>query len=137
MSYLDIAKRQLPNDEGRRNRLYRDTVGKLTTGVGRNVDDVAFSDDEIDLMFDNDCKRADTVCRGLFPFFDALTDNRKAALLNLAFNLGPGLSAFHHMIAAVNKEDYAEAARQMKASKWYTQVQPSRSERLVKMMQEG
>ncbi len=137
MSYLAIAEAQLPLDEGKRNRVYKDQFGNQTVGIGRNIDAVAFSDDEIALMFDNDCKRADTVCRGLFPFFDALTDNRKAALLNLAFNLGPGLSAFHHMIAAVNKEDYAEASRQMKASKWYTQVQPSRSERLVKMMQEG
>lgn len=137
MSYLDIAKAQLPADEGRRNRLYKDTVGKQTVGIGRNVDDVAFSDEEIALMFDNDCKRADVVCRGLFPAFDALTDNRKAALLNMAFNLGPGLSAFHHMIDAVNNDDFDEAARQMKASKWYTQVQPSRSERLVSMMQLG
>lgn len=137
MSYLDIAKTQLPGDEGRRTRIYRDTVGKQTVGIGRNVDDVAFSDDEIALMFCNDCKRADVVCRNLFPAFDALTDNRKAALLNMAFNLGPGLSAFHHMIDAVNSDDFAEAARQMRASKWATQVQASRSERLIEMMANG
>ncbi len=137
MTYLAIAAVQLPVDEGRRQRVYKDQFGNQTVGIGRNIDAVAFSDDEITLMFNNDCKRADVICRSLFPHFDALTDNRKAALLNLAFNLGPGLQAFHKMIAAVNAGDFDEAAAQMKDSAWFHQVQASRSERLIGMVKNG
>lgn len=137
MTYIDICKAQLRIDEGWKNRPYKDTVGKLTVGCGRNIDDVPFGDDEITLMLENDLIRAESICRTLYPGFDAISDNRRAALMNLAFNMGGGLSAFHHMNEAVNNDDWEEAARQLMASKWATQVQESRSSRLHDMIQNG
>ena len=137
MSYLDILKTQLTVDEGSRLRPYTDTVGKITIGIGRNLSDVGISKDEQDLMFQNDVFRADAIARDLFPTFDDLTDNRKAVLCNMAFNLGKGsLSSFVLMISAVNQGDYATAADRMLKSLWAIQV-GGRATRLSNLMRSG
>jgi lysozyme len=89
VSWRDIVSHQLRIDEGVRNRPYKDTVGKLTIGVGRNLDDVGVNDDEIALMLDHDIDEAErTARRVLVGSFDDLTDERKAAVVNMAFNMG-------------------------------------------------
>jgi lysozyme len=136
VSYLDIARTQIKADEGVRAFPYKDSVGIQTIGVGRNLE-MGLRPDEIDLMLDNDLKQAEVDARFLFPAFDSLSDNRKAALLNMSFNLGRArLSAFHKMIEAVNHDDFEEAATQMLASKWAVQV-GNRAQRLAKAMREG
>ena len=58
--------------------------------------------------------------------------------MNLSFNMGERrLRGFQKMIAAVHAGDFERAADELVNSKWYTQVQPSRSHRIVKMMREG
>ena len=47
---------QLRLHEGVEHKPYTDTVGKLTIGVGRNLDDRGLSDDEIDYILANDIK---------------------------------------------------------------------------------
>jgi len=136
MSYFYIAKTQIRVDEGVQSHPYKDTEGILTIGVGRNLEK-GLRPDEIDLMFENDLRDAETDARSLFPAFDSLSDNRKAVLLNMSFNLGKArLSAFHKMIEAVNHDDFEEAATQMLNSKWAVQV-GNRAQRLAKAMREG
>jgi lysozyme len=52
----DLLALTLQRHEGLRLRLraYRDTVGKLTIGYGRNLDDRGISEDEAGFMLDND-----------------------------------------------------------------------------------
>jgi lysozyme len=50
MSYLDIVRAQLKVDENIKSKPYRDTVGKWTIGVGRNLDDVGLRPKEIDFF---------------------------------------------------------------------------------------
>lgn len=130
---------QLNIDEGRRNKLYKDTAAppKLTIGVGRNIEDRGLRDDEIDLMLSNDIDEAAAIARSLCPVFDKLGDVRQEVLVNMAFNMGsPRLSGFKMMLAAVAAADYQEAADQMENSAWYRQV-GARAERLVKAMRTG
>src|SRR5438045_2840681 len=47
---------QLSIDEFRSKKIYQDTRGKITGGVGRNLTDRGFNDDEIDLMLQNDVR---------------------------------------------------------------------------------
>ena len=47
-------KAELTRDEDRRYRIYTDTVGKVSGGIGRNLTDKGFRDNEIDLMYQND-----------------------------------------------------------------------------------
>lgn len=128
---------QLIRDEGKRYRPYRDTVGKLTAGVGRNLDDVPFSDDEIALMLTNDIQAATTGLAKALPWTSRLDSVRLAALINMAFNLGlPSLLGFRNTLALIQSGQYTRASDEMLASKWATQV-GDRAKRLAKQMATG
>jgi lysozyme len=135
-SARDIARAQLRIDEGTRAKPYRDSVGKLTIGVGRNLDDVGLRPHEVDFLLDNDIAEAEADARVLFAF-DGLSANRQAALINMAFNLGRArLAAFGNLRAAIEAGDFARAAAEMLDSKWAKQVGP-RASRLAQQMIEG
>ena len=113
---------QLRRDEGVRYTPYRDTLGLLTVGVGRCLDRVPFSDDEVNLMLANDIVDKQKQLQQ-FPWFTALDDVRKAAVVNMAFNLGVhGLLGFPHAIAALAKQDWATANSELLDSVWSRQV---------------
>lgn len=122
MSYRDTLRVALPVDEGTRDKPYRDTVGKLTIGVGRNLDDVGVNEAEIALMLENDITRAEAAARRLVANFDELSDGRKAVVINMAFNLGERLAGFTATLTAIREGRFADAADEMLKSKWATQV---------------
>jgi lysozyme len=127
---------QLSRDEGRKARLYQDTVGKWTCGVGRNASDVPFSDDEIDLMLANDIQRVYTALVQ-YPWFMELDDVRRGAIQNMAFNLGvSGLLHFPTMIACLSQKDWEGAAAAMADSLWARQV-GDRAKRLEQQILAG
>jgi lysozyme len=137
MGYIDILKPQLRVDEGIRAKPYKDTVGKLTIGVGRNLDDVGVSDDEIDLMLTNDILHAEHAARGVLNCFDNLSDVRKAVVVNMAFNMGQRVfSTFTNTLKAINEGRYDDAADGMLASHWAQQV-GARAKRLADAMRQG
>src|SRR5579872_5460595 len=95
-------------DEGRRPRLYQDSRGKWTIGIGRNLSDRPLSDDEIDYLFANDLRMIQGQA-ATFPWFAALDDVRQGAILNLLFNMGlPTLLTFHHFLAAMANRRFAD-----------------------------
>lgn len=131
--------KQLEIDEGRRRRIYLDNANppRWTGGVGRNLSDRGFSDDEIDLMLKNDIDEAVRIAKGLIPAYDQLDDVRQEVVCNMAFNLGiVRLGGFKRFLASVNRHDYQSAATEMQDSAWYTQV-GARAKRLVQAMREG
>jgi len=137
MNYLDTVNAQLRIDEGVRFKPYRDSVGKLTIGVGRNLDDVGLRPDEINYLLANDMRIAENTAVVLFPAFAGLSDNRKAVLINMAFNLGQDrLSKFKRFRDAIESENFALASSEMLDSAWSTQV-GNRAERLAKLIREG
>lgn len=128
---------RLSIDEDRRKRIYVDTVGKISGGVGRNLTDRGFRDDEIDLMLTNDVAEAVGECRRLFRGFDSLAEARQEVLVNMMFNMGyTRLAGFKKMIAAVQAGNWREAASQMLDSKWADQV-GDRADRLADAMRKG
>lgn len=129
--------KQLEIDEGRRRRLYKDTVGKLTIGVGRNIEDRGLRDDEIDLMLSNDIDEAIGISRALVATFDKLDDVRQEVVVNMALNLGmTRLGGFKQFIGALLRFDFQRATAEMMDSKWYEQV-GDRGKRLAYAMREG
>lgn len=136
MTYLDITRAQLPSDEGRKDKLYLDSLGIPSIGIGRNLRDVGLRPDEIAYLFENDLREAESIARALFPSFDRLSDNRKAVLLNMSFNLGHKLAGFVMFRQAVEAGAWEQASVEMKDSLWAKQV-GKRAERLSKMMREG
>lgn len=124
-------------DEGRKARVYTDTVGKVSGGVGRNLTDKGFRPDEIDLMLSNDIIEATSTARSLVPGFDKLDDVRQEVLVNMAFNLGyTRLSGFRMFLSFVNSSEFGDAAHEMLQSKWATQV-GARANRLSNAMRDG
>ncbi len=65
-------------------------------------------------------KIAQTLCGNVW---DGLSDVRKRAVTDLAFNLGqPRLSKFTNFLQAMKASDFNKAAFELKNSKWYSQV---------------
>jgi len=114
---------QLVRHEGLRLKPYRDTVGKLTVGVGRNLDDVGVTEEEAMHLLHNDVTRVWHDLTRAVPSFGALDEDRQHVLIDMAFNLGvPGLLKFRKMLDAVERRDFERAASEMLDSKWATQV---------------
>jgi lysozyme len=133
---MDILT-QLKRDEGVRLKPYRDSVGKLTIGTGRNLDDVGISLEENDLMLRNDIERSRRDLFQHLPWVVCLDDARRGVLLNLTFNMGiGGLCAFRNTLALIQQGQYDKAAEAMLQSKWAEQVGP-RAHRLAVQMQTG
>ena len=132
---MDLVQ-QLRRDEGVRHTPYLDSKGILTVGVGRNLRDVPFSDDEINLMLVNDIK--DKMKQlSAFNWYNELDEVRKAAVTNWAFNVGVhGLLNFPHAVAAIARKDWATVNSEMLDSQWARQV-GDRANRLALQMLKG
>lgn len=128
---------ELIRDEAMRLKPYRDSVGKLTIGVGRNLDDVGISQVEAAQMLDSDIRRTADALDKALPWWRSLDEVRQRVILNMAFNLGvAGLLGFKNTLAAVQAGKYDDAAAGMLASKWARQV-GDRARRLANMMVAG
>lgn len=137
MGHIDIVKAQLQIDEGKRRKPYVDTRGRMTIGIGRNLTDKGLSAAEINILFDNDVAEAELGARAIFHTFDQLTENRKAVLVNMVFNMGASVfSGFHATIVAVESGDFSGAAERMLQSRWASQV-GDRAKRLADLMKSG
>ena len=122
--------------EGRRNFPYEDSVGKLTIGVGRNLEDRGLSDDEVNLLLSNDQEIAHNEAKKL-GFFDSLDPTRQMIIMDMVFNMGlPRFKGFVATIAALEAKDYKVAAAEMQNSRWFRQT-GRRAQRLVRMMYTG
>lgn len=127
---------QLIEHEGLRLKPYKDTEGKLTIGIGRNLDDVGISEGEARFMLGNDIARAFGAA-GKYRWFSRLSDNRQRVILDMLFNLGATrFATFKRMIAALERGNFEDAAAEMIDSKWAHQVK-SRAWKLVDMMRSG
>jgi lysozyme len=130
------VKTLIEDHEGRRSKIYRCTAGKNSIGIGRNLDDVGLSDDEIDYLFANDLKRARDAA-SKYPWFADLSEVRQAAILDLMFNLGATrFAGFRNFIHAMSLKQYAWAAAELENSKWFSQVR-RRARRIKSMISTG
>lgn len=110
-------------NEGDRYKPYKDTVGKITIGRGRNLDDVGISHTELLTLFENDKKRATDVLAVAYPWFAGLSEARQAACIDLIFNLGAvKLRQFVRFLAAMAQSDWPKAAQELRDSSLYTQA---------------
>lgn len=133
----DDLRRQLVRHEGLRLKLYRDTVGKLTIGVGRNLDDVGISEAEAFALLADDVGRAEAGLDARLPWWRGLDPVRRDVLVDMAFNLGvEALCGFRTTLAAVQGRRFGEAADAMLRSAWAGQVK-GRATTLAAMMRSG
>jgi lysozyme len=124
--------------EGLRLQPYTDTVGKLTIGIGRNLTDVGISALEAYDLCDHDVDRASEVLVKRYPWVLEQDMVRRVVLTELMFNMGPsGLGSFVNTLRAFERKDYSSAAEGLRQSKWFRQVQASRSARIIQMVLSG
>jgi lysozyme len=125
---------QLLVDEGLRLKPYRCTAGRLTIGVGRNLDDKGISHAEALVLLQNDLDEAWGGLHASLPWISAAPEAVQEALVNMAFNLGlKGLLGFAQTLELLRLGRYAEAATGMLASRWAGQV-GARAQRLAAMV---
>lgn len=133
---------QLRLHEGERRKPYRDTVGKLTIGIGRNLDDKGLRRDEIEYLLANDIADARADLDRYLPWWRGLDPVRQRVLIDMMFNMGAGspsrggLLSFVNTLSEIRRGNYAFAADMMLASKWAGQV-GRRAVRLATMMRTG
>ena len=132
MTLVDL----LIKHEGIELKPYKCSAGRYTIGIGRNLQDCGITAQEALFLLDNDIERV-TKELEVLRFTQYLNEPRKIALLDMLFNIGfPRFLKFKRMIAALEEQDYDEAALQMLDSKWATQV-GNRAIELSEMIRTG
>lgn len=130
-------ERQLIGHEDLRLKPYRCPAGKLTIGVGRNLDDNGITKAEAMAMLRNDILATRLSLERVLPGFLAVSARRRMALIDMCFNLGlPRFLQFKNMHAAIVAGDFSLAADEMLDSSWARQV-GLRARTLATMMREG
>jgi len=121
---IEMLKRHEGSKINSRGRhiLYKCSADKWTCGYGRNAEENGFSEDEAELMLQNDIEQASKDAKSLFPDFDGFTTNRQNALIDMVFNLGINrFKLFKNTIRAIKRDDCTAAARLAKQSRWHNQ----------------
>ena len=117
---------QLSIHEGVKKFAYKCPAGKITVGIGRNIDSdggLGLSDDEIIYLLRNDISRIDEELTNAFRFYKELDRVRKDAMINICFNLGlTRLRSFREALGRMEKKEYPEAAVEFLDSLWASQV---------------
>ncbi len=135
---MNRIKAQLVRHEGLRLKPYRCTAGKLTIGIGRNLDDRGISQKEAYAMLERDIQDCEQWLIDEIPeVYNKLDEVRQSVLLNMCFNLGiKGLLEFKNTLSFIGAGDWERAANNMLASKWAKQV-GMRAIELSEMMRKG
>ena len=129
--------KQLKTHEGEKLIVYKCTAGKLTIGIGRNLEARGISKEESAIMLSNDIRQVADDLVMKIPWFNELDDVRKRVLIDMAFNLGTfGLMQFKTTLQQVSEGKYDQASRSMLNSKWAKQVR-QRAQTLSIMMSTG
>lgn len=137
MNYnISKLKSQLQRHEGLRLKPYKDSVGVLTVGYGRNLEEIEITEIQANEWLLDDVFSAEEELEAAYPWVNNLSEKRQRVLVNMSFNLGlTKLMKFKKMWAALEKGDMNDAAEEMLNSKWANQV-GKRAEELAKMMRD-
>tara|TARA_R100001510_G_C7584296_1_gene156177 strand:- start:10 stop:435 length:426 start_codon:yes stop_codon:yes gene_type:complete len=137
---MDKLLAMLKRHEGVETHAYECSEGKVTVGVGRNIDQaggMGLSEDEIDYLLQNDVERVVKELAAEYPWFSDLDDVRRDAMVDISFNLGATrLRLFKRALTAMETGNYKEAATEFLDSKWAKQV-GSRALELTDMISSG
>ena len=132
---IDKLREQLKIDEGVKYEIYEDHLGYATFGIGHLITDkdpeygwpvgTKISENRVNEVFNSDVEKFINEAKKIFPDLDNKPESIQLVLVNMCFNLGaPRLSKFKKFIAAINNEEWIEAAVEMMDSRWAHQVGP-------------
>ena len=139
---MDRLLESVKKHEGYRNKVYLDTLGKRTVGVGHLcVEDFWEDDKEYDEKFLMDILEAD-LQNAIKGAKDLMSENgcmdmdeiAEEIIIEMIFQLGKtGVSKFKNMWKALSGLDYSTAASEMLDSRWAKQT-PNRAQAMSAQM---
>ena len=132
---------ELTLDEGKKLKVYRDSLGILSVGIGHMIlpgdmipEGSEISEERCMELFNHDLEHAIRYANIMFGDLETYPELIQEVLVNLMFNLGPTrLGKFKHFVAAIKNRDYIAAGNELEDSTWYKQVGP-RADRLIAMV---
>lgn len=131
---------QLAEEEGFKSAAYKDSLGYLTIGYGRLIDDRkggGISQDEAEDLLRNDILIVERQLDRELPWWRGLDDVRQRVLADMCFNLGiTGLKQFRQTLLLIQKAMYKPAATELLDSLAAKQAK-SRYTRLAYMIRTG
>jgi len=152
--------KMLKYDEGEKLKMYRDTEGYWTIGVGhlistnpsydaalKRLDDSlmrrtngSITSEESKMLFVGDVVRTQSQMKlysQINRVYDSLDKTRQYALVNMCFQMGvQGVSSFKNSLKLLEQKDWDNAAINLAKSKWYNQT-PSRAKRVINVFKTG
>lgn len=150
----EICIQRLMVNEGCRLRAYRCPAGKLTIGIGRNLDDNPLTKEELEYV-GHDCRKqfisndqAAYLCRNdlkrvrkqlddNLSWWQDLSPDRQFVMIDLCFNMGINtLLTFKRTLSSIAGGYYIRAGEQLLQSKYAKQV-GKRAERNAECLQTG
>lgn len=126
MNKMDRLIEQLKRHEGVETHAYKCSSGKLTIGVGRNIDPeggIGLSMDEIEYLLSNDILRCIKELSTEYAWFGDLDEVRQEAIINIFLNLGATrFRLFKRALSAMEEGNYETASTEFLDSLWAKQV---------------
>lgn len=118
---------RLTDEEGDRRKMYLDSKGIPTIGVGRNLRDKGISAAEEAYLLANDLADTEHELDKHIPWWRNLSSIRQEVLMDMCFNMGwgdgsIGLSSFRNTLFAVEHGDYSFAAKGIINSQYHREV---------------
>ena len=126
---LDRVRKRLISEESLKLKLYHCTAGKLTIGVGRNVEDRGITHDTAMQMLDEDIDICVGELEKNLSWFEDAPDKIQEVLIDLCFNMGINrLMGFVKTLHKLKTGAYKEAAVELLDSRYAASV-PNRAKR--------
>ena len=133
---LKKLKQMLIKHEGKKLWPYKCTAGKLTIGIGHNLDAKGISNAVADLMYEEDIMEVINDLHKIFENFNDLPEQIQLVLANMRFQLGDlGFRKFNKLIKSVERKDWKEMKINMANSLWYKQTN-NRAKELIGLVEQ-
>ena len=141
---MDRLMESVKKHEGYRNKVYLDTLGKRTVGVGHLcvedfwMDGVEYEEDFLMEILQKDLQEAIRGARSLMEDHGCVDIDEQAEeiLIEMVFQLGmTGVSKFKKMWKALAELNYIGASYEMLDSRWAKQT-PNRAKAMAQTMKE-
>ena len=141
---MDRLLESVKKHEGYRNKVYLDTLGKRTVGVGHLCvedfweDDKEYEEKFLMTILEHDLQTAIKGAKELMEDHGCadIDEQAEEILIEMVFQLGKnGVSKFRNMWKALAEKNYIGASYEMLDSRWAKQT-PNRAKAMAKTMKE-
>lgn len=129
----ELLKQNLIRDEGVSLKSYTCPAGRVSIGVGRNMQDLGITRDEALLLLDHDIDRISKEIAASYAWISDTPEAVQRGFFNLFFNIGQTrVGGFKKMLAALEARDWERAAQELVQSQYSIQV-GARAQRIASL----